>query len=100
VVETLGFPPEHLIAHSTSGGKYFKRLSATEAPAEAGGGGEPSGQKSASAFRMLSQEEFEEQENTKVSTGKRYFKFTKLSDIVSMASYRQVNRLAPTRVES
>eukprot|EP00976_Prorocentrum_cordatum_P100038 1192074-Prorocentrum_minimum.AAC.6 len=43
-----------------------------------------------SAYNMLTQEEFETQEKTKVFTGKRYFKFTKLADIVGMASYRQV----------
>eukprot|EP00976_Prorocentrum_cordatum_P100037 1192074-Prorocentrum_minimum.AAC.5 len=34
IVETLGFPPDHMIAHSTSGGKYFKRLDSLQVTAE------------------------------------------------------------------
>ena len=63
IVETLGLPPDHMIATATGGQKYFTRVmpgSMTDATG------------ASCSYRMLTQEEFELHENCKVSTGKRY----------------------------
>lgn len=62
IVETIGMPPDHMITNSASGSKYFARV--TE-------GSRTDASGAASSYRLLSQEEFELRENTKVSTGKR-----------------------------
>eukprot|EP00854_Cymbomonas_tetramitiformis_P021741 gene21741-26150_t len=80
--ETLGQPPDFIVANSTSGSKFFKRLGPQE---EA-----PDGtNRESSRYRLLAQDEFEAQEGAKVATGKRYFKYTALQDIIGRCSYRQ-----------
>lgn len=80
--ETLGQPPDFIVANSTSGSKFFKRLGPQEEVPDGAN-------RESSRYRLLSQDEFEAQEGAKVATGKRYFKYTALQDIIGRCSYRQ-----------
>ena len=114
ICETLGPPPPSMLLRASHAHKLFKRTdpagiqaaaaaAATAGAAAAAGGGGGAGAGAgpgmaaaaagghagggAAAFSLLSLEEYEARSGKKVAVGKRYFKHTRLADIVSSAGF-------------
>eukprot|EP00897_Mesotaenium_endlicherianum_P002943 jgi/Mesen1/2677/ME000167S01827 len=79
MVETLGAqPPDHMLHSSKQTSRFFKRSPAP--PSRKADTGAHAAH--ASAYTLLTMAEFEEKEKARPATGKRYFRFSKLDEIV------------------
>lgn len=78
MVETLGCqPPDNILRHAKQTSRFFKRKPATK------------GAEEDSVYTFLTSAEFEEHEKAKPAAGKRYFKHTRLEDVITSYSLRK-----------
>jgi len=73
MLESIGQPPVGMLQRASKTSKYFKII----------------GSGDMARFELLSVEEFEAAHRTKVAQGKRYFKHTRLTDIILSLPYRK-----------
>ncbi|KAJ1702789.1 hypothetical protein LUZ63_002568 [Rhynchospora breviuscula] len=73
-----GQPPDNLLRDAKNTTKFFKQV------------GRIYSNSVSSAYRVLTEEEYETRESKKPQIGKRYFKFITLEDIISQYPYRNM----------
>ena len=115
IIETLGAPSQALLLKASNTNKYFRREPLPAAGYGAGGAGAGAGPDSAApgagagssgaaggagsssaaggepsfAFVLRTEAEMEAETGKRPATGKRYFKHTKLADLIFSAAYRR-----------
>lgn len=105
ICETLGPPPTSMLLKASNAHKFFKRTDGdlsgggaspsrvvegglSAAMGVGGGGAQPAPVPvTAASYQLLDLDEYESRSGKKVAVGKRYFKHTRLTDIVSSAGF-------------
>ena len=91
ICETLGPPPDKMLAAASNAKKFFVRVDA-DAGQNAGGLSQAMSDandfgRSPPSFRLMTVDEFERKSGKRAAVGKKYFKDTRLDDIVRSAGY-------------
>jgi dual specificity protein kinase YAK1 len=91
ICETLGPPPDKMLAAASNAKKFFVRVDA-DAGQNAGGLSQAMSDandfgRAPPSFRLMTVDEFERKSGKRAAVGKKYFKDTRLDDIVRSAGY-------------